>query len=61
MERRNYVERLNFTGFYDSHEKARGYIFSFNGQEKVDEVASAENTMTDTFWEYDAMLGRRQS
>jgi len=34
---------------------------AFSSQEKVDEVAGAENTMTDTFWEYDARLGRKQS
>jgi hypothetical protein len=36
-----------------------GYGFSFNGQEKDDEVSGAGNTMTATFWEYDARLGRR--
>ena len=36
-----------------------GYGFSFNGQEKDDEVAGAGNTMTAEFWEYDSRLGRR--
>jgi RHS repeat-associated protein len=36
-----------------------GYCFSFNGQEKDDEVSGAGNTMSATFWEYDADLGRR--
>ncbi|MFY7733270.1 MAG: polymorphic toxin type 44 domain-containing protein, partial [Bacteroidia bacterium] len=33
--------------------------FSFNGQEKDDEVAGEGNTMTAEFWEYDSRLGRR--
>jgi len=36
-----------------------GYRFGFNGQERDDEVAGVGNTMTATFWEYDARLGRR--
>jgi hypothetical protein len=35
------------------------YLFSFNGQERDDEVSGAGNTMTAEFWEYDARLGRR--
>jgi len=35
------------------------YLFSFNGQERDDEIAGAGNIMTATFWEYDARLGRR--
>lgn len=35
------------------------YRFSFNGQEKDDEIAGAGNIMTAEFWEYDARLGRR--
>jgi RHS repeat-associated protein len=35
------------------------YLFSFNGQERDDEVAGVGNIMTATFWEYDARLGRR--
>ena len=35
------------------------YRFHFNGQEKDDEVSGGGNTMTATFWEYDARLGRR--
>ncbi len=35
------------------------YRFGFNGQEKDDEVSGVGNTMTATFWEYDARLGRR--
>lgn len=38
---------------------AVGYRFSFNGQERDDEVAGVGNTMTAEFWEYDARLGRR--
>ncbi len=37
----------------------RGYRFSFNGQEKDDEVAGVGNIMTAEFWEYDTRLGRR--
>jgi RHS repeat-associated protein len=36
-----------------------GYRFSFNGQEKDDEVAGNGNTNTAEFWEYDTRLGRR--
>ncbi len=36
-----------------------GYRFGFNGQEKDDEVSGAGNSMTATFWEYDARLARR--
>jgi RHS repeat-associated protein len=36
-----------------------GYRFTFNGQEKDDEVSGSRNTMTATFWEYDSRLGRR--
>lgn len=36
-----------------------GYCFSFNGQEKDDEVSGVGNTMTAEFWEYDSRLGRR--
>lgn len=35
------------------------YRFGFNGQEKDDEVSGAGNTMSATFWEYDARSGRR--
>jgi hypothetical protein len=42
---------------YFTHEKR--YSFSFNGQERDDEVAGVGNIMTATFWEYDARLGRR--
>jgi hypothetical protein len=35
------------------------YRFSFNGQERDDEVAGVGNIMTAEFWEYDARLGRR--
>jgi hypothetical protein len=37
----------------------RGYRFSFNGQEKDDEVSGEGNTMSAEFWEYDSRLGRR--
>ncbi len=39
--------------------QASEYRFSFNGQEKDDEVSGAGNTLTAEFWEYDARLGRR--
>lgn len=35
------------------------YRFSFNGQEKDDEISGAGNTMAAEFWEYDTRLGRR--
>jgi hypothetical protein len=35
------------------------YKFSFNGQERDDEVSGVGNTMTAEFWEYDGRLGRR--
>jgi hypothetical protein len=35
------------------------YLFSFNGQERDDEVSGVGNIMTAEFWEYDARLGRR--
>jgi len=35
------------------------YRFSFNGQEKDDEVAGAGNSYTAEFWQYDSRLGRR--
>lgn len=34
-------------------------LFTFNGQERDDEVAGAGNIMTAEFWEYDTRLGRR--
>ena len=36
-----------------------GYRFSFNGQEKVDEISGSGNHNTALFWEYDTRLGRR--
>ncbi|MES2727912.1 MAG: peptidoglycan DD-metalloendopeptidase family protein [Bacteroidota bacterium] len=41
------------------HSTNKMYRFGFNGQEKDDEVSGVGNTMTATFWEYDARLGRR--
>lgn len=35
------------------------YRFSFNGQEKVDEISGNGNHNTALFWEYDTRLGRR--
>jgi GH24 family phage-related lysozyme (muramidase) len=35
------------------------YLFGFNTQEKVDEIAGAGNHNTAKFWEYDTRLGRR--
>jgi len=35
------------------------YSFSFNGQERDDEIAGVGNIMTAEFWEYDTRLGRR--
>jgi len=35
------------------------YRYSFNSQEKVDEIAGAGNHTTALFWEYDTRLGRR--
>jgi hypothetical protein len=37
----------------------KGYRYSFNGQERDDEIAGAGNIMTAEFWEYDTRLGRR--
>ena len=36
-----------------------GYRFSFNGQEKTDEISGLGNHNTALFWEYDTRLGRR--
>jgi hypothetical protein len=36
-----------------------GYRFSFNGQEKTDEIYGEGNLNTALFWEYDTRLGRR--
>jgi hypothetical protein len=36
-----------------------GYRFSFNTQEKADEIAGAGDHTTAMFWEYDTRLGRR--
>jgi hypothetical protein len=36
-----------------------GYCFSFNGQEKTDEISGDGNHNTAMFWEYDTRLGRR--
>jgi hypothetical protein len=36
-----------------------GYRFSFNGQEKTDEISGEGNHNTAMFWEYDTRLGRR--
>ena len=36
-----------------------GYRFSFNGQEKTDEISGAGNHTTALYWEYDTRLGRR--
>ncbi|MBU3663180.1 MAG: hypothetical protein FGM41_08300 [Bacteroidetes bacterium] len=35
------------------------YLFSFNGQERDDEIAGTGNILTAEFWEYDKRLGRR--
>jgi RHS repeat-associated protein len=37
------------------------YLFSFNGQEKDDEISGAGNTMTAEFWVYDVRLARRSN
>lgn len=33
------------------------YSFSFNGQERDDEIAGEGNIITAEFWEYDTRLG----
>jgi hypothetical protein len=38
---------------------AASYRYSFNGQEKTDEISGAGNHTTALFWEYDTRLGRR--
>jgi hypothetical protein len=35
------------------------FRFSFNGQEKIDEISGSGNHNTALFWEYDTRLGRR--
>ena len=35
------------------------YLYGFNGQEKVNEIAGVGNHTTAQFWEYDTRLGRR--
>jgi hypothetical protein len=37
----------------------KDYMFGFNGQEKVNEIAGVGNHNTALFWEYDTRLGRR--
>ncbi len=53
-------------GIYSSKKSKRrngmyiyNYRFSFNGQEKDDEVAGEGNINTAMYWEYDTRLGRR--
>ena len=44
----------------NSSEKVyRSYLFGFNAQEKVNEIAGVGNHNTAQFWEYDTRLGRR--
>jgi hypothetical protein len=45
------------TGYF--YAKKWAYRYSFNGQERDDEIAGAGNIMTAEFWEYDTRLGRR--
>jgi hypothetical protein len=39
--------------------KQANFLFSFNGQEKTDEIYGEGNLNTAEFWEYDTRLGRR--
>jgi Glycosyl hydrolase 108 len=45
--------------WYDHGVLCEALRFSFNGQEKVDEISGAGNHNTALFWEYDTRLGRR--
>ena len=45
------------TGYF--YAKKWAYRYSFNGQERDDEIAGVGNIMTAEFWEYDTRLGRR--
>ncbi len=38
---------------------SENYRFSFNGQEKTDEISGSGNHTTAMYWEYDTRLGRR--
>lgn len=51
------IQLANFT--LEEVEANSGYRFSFNGQEKDDEIAGEGNIMTAEHWEYDSRLGRR--
>jgi uncharacterized protein YrzB (UPF0473 family) len=41
------------------HENSSQYRYSFNTQEKVDEISGEGNHTTALYWEYDTRLGRR--
>jgi hypothetical protein len=50
----------NTLTFYKSENKKRSdYLYSFNKQEKTDEIAGEGNHTTAKYWEYDTRLGRR--
>ena len=50
-----------FTGLSGGYEAlfAAPHRFSFNGQERTDEIAGTGNHNTALYWEYDTRLGRR--
>jgi hypothetical protein len=52
-----YYSELTFAKSKKSVRK--DYMFGFNGQEKVNEIAGVGNHNTALFWEYDTRLGRR--
>jgi len=53
------LQSTSYSGFPLSLGSAGAYRYSFNGQERDDEIAGAGNIMTAEFWEYDTRLGRR--
>jgi len=59
MEKNQTLKTIVYTKNSGLPTYVRRYRFSFNGQEKDDEVSGAGNTMTAEFWEYDSRLGRR--
>ena len=50
-----------FTGLSEGYKAlfAAPYRFSFNGQERTNEIAGTGNHTTALYWEYDTRLGRR--
>lgn len=54
-------QNITFTGHSGGYEAlfTAPHRFSFNGQERTDEIAGTDNHNTALYWEYDTRLGRR--